>query len=262
MNTNSLVFLVLLFLTACEVAWAGEDRKLVIEPRLPSASDLITISVTNSGCSTRSEVFVPKENIPEVHIRLTYLTGPYGDCLQQNPNPPDFETTVGPLPANEYNVGLSINTGAHGSNIVDSRIMTVVETQSTAILSDGAINGLFHDLQAPHRYFYVLETDFTTLVVWNTFDPDGNQLWVYGVGDLMNDGSSVVADAYINTSGGFLPNGEADDDVDSWGVIRFDLHSCMDGTVTYESDFPEFGSGQFSVVRLANSKQIGCDNLE
>lgn len=136
------------------------------------------------------------------------------------------------------------------------------ENKAGEPLQSGGINGLYHDPHATHRYLYVLETNYTTLVVWNTFDRDGNQLWVYGVGDLFNNGRSVVADAYINTSGGFLPNGEADDDVDHWGVIRLDLSSCTEGRVTYQSDLPEYGSGEFSVVRLAYSKQIGCVDSE
>jgi hypothetical protein len=133
---------------------------------------------------------------------------------------------------------------------------------SENVISDGGINGLYHDPNAPHRYFYVLETDYTTLVVWNTFDEDGNQLWVYGVGDLFNNGSSIVADTYINRSSGIMPDGIPDDDVEPWGQIRVDLNSCTEGLVTYQSDLPEFGSGEFSISRLAFSKHTGCENLE
>lgn len=264
MNTKSLIIniVLLLLLAMCQVAWADDERKLVIEPRLPNSSEFITISVTNSGCHTLSDVLVPDEDTPRIQIRLTFLTGPYGECLQQNPSPPDFEVTVGPLQVGEYNVSLFINTGAHGSNIVDVQQISVIEAVETGAVAEGGINGLYHDLQAPHRYFYVLETDYTTLVVWNFFDIDGNQAWVYGVGDLLNEGSTVVAEAYLNTSGGFLPNGEADDAVEPWGLIRLDMHSCLEGTVTYESDLPEFGNGQFEVSRLAYSKHVGCSESE
>jgi hypothetical protein len=47
-----------------------------------------------------------------------------------------------------------------------------------------------------------------------------------------------------------------------WGQLRVDLSSCMEGTVTYQSELPEFGYGQFPVRRLAYSKQIGCVNTE
>lgn len=261
MKTKLLILTSLALGLASGPTWAQDERKLVIEPALPHANEPIRISVSNSACFTTSEVRRPLHD--EFQIRLTYLFEPSEQCLQETPDAPDFETTVGPLPTGTYRVGLLINYGGFGSDVADNRSFRVINAPPPAAnMSDGGINGLYHDLQAPHRYLYVLETDYTTLVVWNTFDPEGNQLWVYGVGDLSNDGSTVVAETYINTSGGFLPNGEADDDVEPWGFIRVDLVSCLEGTVTYHSDLPEFGSGQFSIVRLANAKQVGCVDSE
>jgi len=257
--------LLLLITVACALvnapAWAQVERKLVIEPGLPSSHDLITISVSNSRCFANSVVLQATEP-NTIQIRLTFLLQYEEQCLRDNPNAPNFATIVGPLAPGEYGVTLFLNFGGVGSNFTDELNFTVIQPPPPVGLSEGGINGLYHDPQAPHRYLYVLETDYTTLVVWNTFDPEGNQLWVYGVGDRLNDGQSVVADTYINTSGGFLPNGEADDDVDRWGVIRVDMSSCTEARVTYQSDLPEFGSGEFSVVRLAYSKQIGCVDSE
>jgi len=42
--------------------------------------------------------------------------------------------------------------------------------------------------------------------------------------------------------------------------MRVDLTSCTEGTVTYQSDLPEYGSGQFFIDRLAYAKQIGCSD--
>lgn len=241
--------------------WAQVERKLVIEPALPHANERVAISVTNSACFTSSEVLQPFQDV--FQITLTYLFEPSEQCLEENPYAPDFETSVGPLATGTYRVGLLINYGGRGHDVADSKLFSVIDNPPTSVnIPDGGITGLYHDRKAPHRYLYVLETDHTTLVVWNTFDEDGNQVWVYGVGDLSEDGSSVVAEAYVNTSGGFLPNGKADDDVEPWGVIRLDLASCKKGKVTYQSDMPEFGSGSFSVKRLAYSKQIGCTELD
>jgi len=241
--------------------WAQPERNLVIGPGLAGSHDLITISVTNSKCFTLSDVHRSFNDV--FQVTLTYLFEPSERCLEENPDAPDFKTTVGPLPPGTYQVGLFINYGGRGSDLADSRSFAVIETpRPAADLSDGGINGLYHDVQAPHRYFYVLETDYTTLVVWNTFDSKGKQRWIYGVGDLLNNGSSVVAEAFINTSGGFLPNGEADDDVEPWGLIRLDLQSCTEGTVTFRRNVPGAGLGRFSVVRLAYSKQIGCVHSE
>ena len=74
-------------------------------------------------------------------------------------------------------------------------------------LGEGGINGLYYNPEADGHYIQILQTDFTTLVVWNTFDSDGNQAWGFGTGELIQ-GLSVIADTYINRNGGYSPDGE------------------------------------------------------
>jgi hypothetical protein len=45
-----------------------------------------------------------------------------------------------------------------------------------------------------------------------------------------------------------------------WGKIQIDLDSCDQGTVKYQSDCEDFGSGQFRIQRLATVKQLGCSD--
>lgn len=125
-------------------------------------------------------------------------------------------------------------------------------------LAEGGINGFYYNPENDGHYLYVLETDFLTLVVWTTFDPDGNQIWVYGTGELVN-GRSVIADTYINRSGGFSPDGMVTNvEAEHWGQLQVDMESCTQGLVAYRSDLPEFGNGQFPIERLAYVKQLGC----
>ena len=125
-------------------------------------------------------------------------------------------------------------------------------------LGEGGINGLYYNPEADGHYIYILQTDFTTLVVWTTFDADGNQAWVFGTGELIN-GRSVIADTYINRNGGVSMNGEITaSEAEHWGRIEVDMTSCTEGLVAFYSDLPEFGNGQFPIERLAYVKQLGC----
>jgi hypothetical protein len=125
-------------------------------------------------------------------------------------------------------------------------------------LAEGGINGLYFNPEADGHYLYVLETDFTTLVVWTTFDADGNQAWVYGTGELI-DGRSVIADTYINRNGGYSIDGEiVESESERWGRLEVDMTSCTAGLVAFYSDLPKFGRGQFPIERLAYVKQLGC----
>jgi len=175
---------------------------------------------------------------------------------------PDFETTIGPLAPGEHAVVVNTGTGGHIFHRADSESFLVTEGLPVEGVSEGGINGLYHRPDSPHEYLYVLETDYNTMVTWNSFDADGNQLWVYGVGELDNEGRTLRAEAWINRSIGFKPDGEPEIEAEPWGRIRLYLISCTEARVTYWSDVPEIHSGEFDVVRLAYSKQIGCEDFE
>jgi hypothetical protein len=129
-------------------------------------------------------------------------------------------------------------------------------------LAEGGINGFYFNPDEDGHYVYVQQTDFTTLVMWNTFDADGNQAWIYGTGKL-EAGRSVMAEAYINRTGGLTPDGLLTDvDAEAWGELQIDMDSCARGIVAYRSVLPEFGSGQFPIERLAYVKQLGCVDPE
>ncbi len=128
-------------------------------------------------------------------------------------------------------------------------------------LAEGGINGLYFNPDADGHYLYILQNDYNTLVVWTTFDSDGNQVWVYGTGELKN-GRSLIAKTYINRNGKVTLNGAIEAAQEQhWGTLEVDMTSCTEGVVGFHSDLPEFGSGQFLIRRLAYVKQLGCIDL-
>lgn len=125
-------------------------------------------------------------------------------------------------------------------------------------LGEGGINGLYFNPEADGHYVQVLQTDFLTLVIWNTFDLNGNPVWVYGTGQLV-DGRSVIAETYVNRGVIVLPGAPVPDaETDYWGTLELEMENCEAGHVAFSSVDPEFGSGQFPIARLANVKQLGC----
>ncbi len=127
-------------------------------------------------------------------------------------------------------------------------------------LADGGANGLYFDPNQNGHYVYVLDNYFNTLVVWNTFDRAGNQAWILATGELI-EGKSMIAEAYTNENGELTPLGPRNVDRDLfWGTIQLQLDSCGRGKFTFNSDLPDFTSGQFEIRRLAYVRQIGCDD--
>jgi len=127
-----------------------------------------------------------------------------------------------------------------------------------AFLAEGGINGLYYNPDADGHFLSIIDNNYNTLLIWNSFDKNGNQAWIYGIGELVA-GRSLVADAYISKNGSLSPDGEIlPADSVRWGTLEVDMLSCREGTLTFQSDLPEFGSGQVRLARLVLVKQLGC----
>lgn len=125
-------------------------------------------------------------------------------------------------------------------------------------LAEGGINGLYYNPDEDGHYLTIQQTRNTTLVIWNTFDAQGNPAWIFGTGTLVA-GRSVIAEAFINRATGLAPGGNISGlEVEPWGSFELDMTSCTDGMFSYRSNLPEFGTGQFAIQRLSVVKQLGC----
>lgn len=127
-------------------------------------------------------------------------------------------------------------------------------------LSSGGVTGLYYDPGSDGHYVQVLQTVYNTMITWNTVDRDGNQAWVYGIGQLQS-GQSLIAEAWINRGGRLTDDGPVNiEEAEHWGTLQLEMDSCNSGRVIFSSVFPEFGEGHFDVRRLAFSAQIGCQD--
>jgi hypothetical protein len=128
-----------------------------------------------------------------------------------------------------------------------------------SLLASGGINGLYYNPEADGHYIQIQQTDYLTLVIWNTFDQEGNHVWVYGTGQL-TDNNSLRAETYINRNVSLVP-GVTDPEAEYWGIIDIEMQSCLDGYLAYDSELPGFGHGEFPVKRLGFIKQLGCTDV-
>ena len=75
-------------------------------------------------------------------------------------------------------------------------------------------------------------------------------------------GNRVVADSYVNRSEGFSDGELQDLETVPWGTMEITMDDCVHGTFSWNSNLPEFGSGEFPIQRLAYSRQIGCEEID
>lgn len=100
--------------------------------------------------------------------------------------------------------------------------------------------------------------DNQVLVDWFTYDPDGNQAWLTGVGYAADD-YIHVADMLITRNGRFGPEHDpAAVERDNWGALELRL-DCNGGSATYDANDSAWGRGQQSLVRLTAIDGLNCE---
>ena len=128
------------------------------------------------------------------------------------------------------------------------------------LLSQGGMSGFYFDASADGHYVTVQRLDWgSALVIWNTFDRNGQAAWIYSIGTV--SGNHVHADAAQNLGGRLQPGGAPTGSHGMpWGTIDIDLANCRDGSFSYASPLPNFGSGTFALNRLAFLGDLDCSN--
>lgn len=128
-------------------------------------------------------------------------------------------------------------------------------------LEQGGMNGTWFNAATDGHYVSVQRiTPALALVTWTTFDKNGAQRWIYGVGDV--DGRHIhVAKAAQNVGGVLQPGGApSGSHADVWGALDLDFDSCTAGQFAYDSALREFGSGKFALNRLSMLDDLGCSD--
>lgn len=99
--------------------------------------------------------------------------------------------------------------------------------------------------------------DDRVFVHWATFDTNGNQIWIFGVG--REEGGVLVVDDAKTTRGGRFGDDFDPEQVQRvpWGRLELRLN-CDDGEMVYESELSEFGQGQQALVRLTALPGLAC----
>jgi len=128
------------------------------------------------------------------------------------------------------------------------------------LLSEGGMSGFYYDASADGHYVTVQRLDWgSALVIWNTFDKNGQAAWIYSIGEV--SGNHIHAQGAQNLGGVLQPGGAPTGSHGFvWGEIDIDMQNCFGGTFRYNSPLPNFGSGQFPLNRLAFLGDLDCSN--
>lgn len=129
------------------------------------------------------------------------------------------------------------------------------------VLAGGA-TGLYYSAGSDGHYVTIEEVRPDEYVIfWNTFDLDGNHVWVFAQG--FREGNEIAAFGYYQSEGILIPGAGADVNTDAlldWGRLWITLDDCLGGSFRYVSELPQFGSGNFRLDRLALVDALGCSD--
>ncbi len=208
-----------------------------------------TISITDA-LITNGGVFGPGFN-PASVVRNTWgsLSFTFSDCNNAVVNydgPPEFGSGILILQRLTSIAGLSCDQAPQ------------VENQDAGF---GRITGLWYDpTHDGEGYLIEILDENRALIYWFTYDSNGNQAWIIGVGTV--NGRTITIESSIFTIGGVFGPDFDPNSVErlEWGRITFGFASCSLGTVRYESS-AGFGSGTLELIRLTSIDDYICNIL-
>lgn len=104
------------------------------------------------------------------------------------------------------------------------------------------------------------------VVHWYTYGQDRKSAWYLGVGHIVDD--HINFDLYHSEDVGFMEDGKpGDDSVKPIGTMFMSFENCNSGTVTFDTNHDEVGSGAFDISRITDIMNMHCsggisDNMD
>lgn len=101
--------------------------------------------------------------------------------------------------------------------------------------------------------------DGRVLLYWFTYDKDGDQMWLTGVGET--DGLAVSFPQLVRVAGPkFGPAfDQSDTEILFWGALEITFTSCGSGVLTFDSDLAGFGAGEYQLSRITQLAGLPCE---
>jgi len=151
------------------------------------------------------------------------------------------------------------------SMTVSGSVTATFNTTTTgAVEVSPAFSGLWYNPdQDGHGFSISVHSSTSASVYWYTFNPFGDDVWIFGAGDII--GNRIESTAFVLQGMEFGTWDPSNRQVFDWGSFVIEFHSCDSATLTYNSTLSyesgeEFGSGTIPLVRLASIDGLECDD--
>lgn len=243
-KTSSLF--VCLLLVGMTQAWAG------IFPTDPTELDTVRL-VGTYDCPYPASTKDPEITINGDQIEvLVILNGSI--CLTGEFPDVSYAFELGEFEAGDYHVTLRHTTLQSRPLIVgpvyefDFTVENTVSPRFSGVWSDD--NGELHAVNVTFM------EPGSALFSWQTYDPDGNPLWLTGTVDV--EGDELVGEVFLGrnqTFGQFDGNARRT----PWGSVRMRFSDCETAVLTWRSTLDDYRNGALVLGKLATPfESEGC----
>lgn len=108
-----------------------------------------------------------------------------------------------------------------------------------------------------HGFAVHWSTPEQAIVTWYTYDNEGRQMWILGVGEPDGEGNLLVTDAHTTRGARFGSQFDpAQVERLEWGTLKFTL-GCEQAGVDY-APLQAFPEGTLDLQRLTRLREVGC----
>jgi hypothetical protein len=165
----------------------------------------------------------------------------------------------GPPEFGEGNLPMARLTTLHGLACPRDESTQTTDSVEPSLASQAANGSFFHPQRAGEGWFTEYLGDGRVLVHWVTYNLNGHQAWLSGLGTV--DGERLIVDDVIYVTGtefgaGFNP---ADVSIQAWGSFELEFDDCDNGRIRYSSVLAGWGTGEIELTRLTNFDGISCE---
>jgi plastocyanin len=155
--------------------------------------------------------------------------------------------------------------------MVGSITVNAVTAPPPKLAIGGYVSGNWYNADQSGSGFQIEATDAMDsasglpimLAIWFVYSPDGNsQNWIYAQGTYDPTKNTATLPAQLLSGTKFPPNYVAADVhgmANGWGTLTFAFTDCNNGTVSWNSTAPGYGSGSpMPITRLTRIAGTGC----
>ncbi len=162
--------------------------------------------------------------------------------------------------AGTYNYYCTIHGTQNGAGMAGSITVNAAAPQGQPI-NVGISGSWFDPQQSGHGFLLQVIPGNVIIAYWFVYTPDGTgQSWLVAAGSYDPASSTVTLEAIQDSGAKFPPNfNAADVKQTDWGSLTLTFTDCSNGTVSWNSKIPAYGTGTLPITKIAGVGNLTCN---